>query len=110
MGPSPKKIDEYKEQTSTIKPAAAIPPAKKVSNCFSLGTPPGPGLVPVSTDKLNKNGCLILAWQPQQVTMLVSDAPLWYSYAGKILKANLVFAFVFALCFIVVLVVQRDRW
>lgn len=109
MGPSPKKIEEYKEQSSTIKPTPPIPSAKKVSNCFSLGTPPAPGLVPVSTDKLNKNGCLVLSWQPQQATMLVSDAPQWYSYAAKILKANLIFSGVYALGLLIVLAVNRGR-
>ncbi len=66
------------------------------------------GMIPVSTNQV-KDGCFVLSWQPQKVTMLLSDAPLWYAYAGKILKANFVFTAVFALALLAVLVVNRDR-
>lgn len=108
MGPSPKKIDDFKSQQATeIKTSA--PKAKKSSNCFVLGTPPTSGLVPVSTEKLNKNGCLVLEWQPQQVSMLVSDAPEWYAYTAKLLKINLVSSCGYALALFVILVINRGR-
>lgn len=109
MGPSPKKIEEYKNQATAITPAK---PTKKASNCLAFETPPKPGMVPVATDKVSRDGCYMLVWQPQQVTMLVSDAPQWYSLAGKFLKtdvsSNLVTAALIVL--VIVLVVKRERF
>ncbi len=68
--------------------------------------PPKPGMIPVSTTQV-KGGCFVLAWQPQQVTLLVTEAPQWYSYAGQILKANLAFTAVFGFALLVVLVITR---
>lgn len=101
MAPSPKRIEELK----TAAPAARHPGPKQV-NCFAMDRPPKPGMIPVSTGQV-LDGCYILSWQPQNVTMLVSDAPEWYAYAGKILKANLIFTAVYALALLVVLVLNR---
>ena len=104
MAPSPKKIEEYKAQTST--PAKTTPSQPKKINCFAMDQAPRPGLVPVSTGQI-KDGCFVLAWQPQQVSMMVSDAPQWYSFAGKILKANLIFSAIFACALVLVVVLNR---
>lgn len=66
-------------------------------------------MIPVSTDQV-KDGCFVLSWQPQQVTMLISDAPQWYFLTGRMLKAELAFCAVFAIALLVVLVSIRDRW
>lgn len=106
MAPSPKKIEELKtESTILAAPAVKHTEPKKI-NCFAMDRPPKPGMIPVSTEQI-KDGCFVLGWQPQQVTMLVTEAPQWYSYASKILKANLVFTAVYALALLVVLVVNR---
>lgn len=107
MAPSPKKIEEYKVE----KP---IPPAKKsevkkVPNCFVMNTPPKPGMVPVSTDQV-KDGCFVMTWQTQQVTMLVSDAPQWYSFASKILKVDVASHFIFVGVLLLILVLIRERF
>lgn len=108
MAPSPKKIEELKATTTTpaVAPLTKAPLPRKI-NCFAMDKPPMPGMIPVSTDQL-KDGCFVLRWQPQQVTMMVSDASEWYAYAGKILKANLVFTAVFAFALLVVLVMSRE--
>lgn len=74
-----------------------------------MDKPPKPGLVPVSTDQV-KDGCFVLSWQPQQVSMLVSDAQQWYIYSAKMLKTQMTFSAVFALALLVVLVMIRDRF
>ena len=107
MAPSPKKIEELKSEPAIAVKASRPLPPKKSPNCFAMNNPPRPGMVPVSTDQI-KDGCFVLGWQPQQVTMLVTEAPQWYSYASKILKANLVFTAVFAFALLVVLVISRD--
>ena len=106
MAPSPKRIEEAKTELHAAAPTKPSP--KKTINCFAMNQPPRPGLVPVSTDRL-KDGCFVLDWQPQQVSMLISDAPQWYAYAGKILKVNMAFTAVFAFLLLVVLAVNRDR-
>lgn len=109
MGPSPKKIEEYKSEPVQVRPLPKKAEIKKVPNCFVMNTPPKPGMVPVSTDQV-KDGCFVMVWQNQQVTMLVSDAHEWYSLAGKMMKAGFVFCSIFALAFLLVLVIRRDRF
>lgn len=106
MAPSPKRIEEAKTELHAAAPATK-PPPKKIVNCFAMNQPPHPGWVPVSTDKV-KDGCFVLDWQPQQVSMLLTDAQEWYTYAGKILKVNLIFTTVFAFALLIVLVLTRD--
>lgn len=110
MGKVPEKdVPVAVVKTTTAKPLPLAPPAPKKINCFAMDKPPAPGLIPVSTNQV-KDGCFVLTWQPQQVTMLVTEAPQWYSYAGKILKANLIFTAVFACALLIVLISIRDRW
>lgn len=111
MAPSPKKYETLKSTGTTISPAKTVKPVppKKVPNCFAMNNPPKPGMIPVSTDQV-KDGCFVLGWQDQRAVMLVSDAPQWYEFAGKILKAQLVFSAVFALALLAVLVIKRDTW
>lgn len=106
MAPSPKKFEEAKTEIRAAEPAKPAP--KKISNCFAMNQPPHPGMVPVSTDRF-KDGCFVLDWQPQQMSLMVSDAPQWYAYAAKILKANMAFTAVFAFALLLVLAVNRDR-
>lgn len=112
MAPSPKKIEEARTEQKAppkleIKRAEQKPKAKPV-NCFAMDHPPKPGMIPVSTDQL-KDGCFVLGWQNQQVTMLVTEGPQWYSYASKILKAQMAFTCVFAFALLLVLMVIRER-
>ena len=104
-GKLPPKPDE--SRTIQVAPARGAKPAEsKKVNCFAMDRPLKPGMIPVSTGQV-LDGCYILAWEPQNVTMLVTEAPEWYAYAAKILKANLIFSAVFALALLIVLVLNR---
>ena len=108
MGTPPKKIvQEAAKPAKAEKPAKANPPRKLT--CYVMpDRPEKPGLVLVSTTKV-EGGCSVLGWQPQSTTWLVSEGTVWYGYASNVLKVNLAFTAVFALCLLVVLVINRVR-
>jgi len=102
-----------KTQEHTAPPVAkpkvekpAPPPPKKI-NCFVMvDKPEKPGLILVSTGKV-QDGCFILGWQQQSSTWLVSEGTMWYPFASKLLKVNLAFTSVFALALLLVLYIRR---
>jgi len=105
MGTPPKKV----EQASAPKQETHKSVPQKKLNCFvAPDKPDRPGLLLVSTDRIQDN-CYVLGWQPQSATWLVSEGVQFYQFAGKMLKANLAFTGVFAFCLLVVLVLNRVR-
>jgi hypothetical protein len=110
MGPSPRHYEEIKSTGTVVHATKPFKPPepKKSVNCFAMDRPPHPGMIPVSTEQI-RDGCFVISWQGQPTTMLITEAPQWYAYAGKILKANLAFTAVFALALLVVLVVYHER-
>jgi hypothetical protein len=107
MGTPPKSLPVPEAQKAVPVAATKIKKtaAKKI-NCFVMDKPEKPGLMLVSTDR-TQDACFVLGWQPQSVTMLISDAPQWYALAGKILKVDMAFSAVFAFCLLLVLGLNR---
>lgn len=104
MGTPPNKI----KATTPVPAPSASPQIKKI-NCFVIPVKPDkPGLVVVSTGK-TLDGCFVLGWQAQSTNWVASDGPQWYSLAGHMLKADLAFSAVFAVCLLVAVVVTRVR-
>ncbi len=107
MGKPPEKTTEAPPKINSKK-TVSIQPMKKL-NCFVMpDKPEKPGLMLVSTNKI-QDGCYVLGWQPQAATWLVSEGTQFYQFAGHLLKADLAFTSVFAFCLLVVLVVNRVR-
>ncbi len=113
---TPPKTHPAPPATDTAKPVPAKPvevkkaPPKKI-NCFVMDKPDRPGLLMVSTDKV-QDGCYVIGFQPQSTTWLVSDEGHWAIYAGKMLKANMAFCAVWAFVLtiaLIALVMNRVR-
>lgn len=109
--PSVKRIESNKKEAPPPPPAKKaekrVPP-KKI-NCFVMVDKPAkPGLVLVSTGKV-QDGCFVLGWQVQSSTWLVSEGTQWYAYAGKILKAQMAFTCIFGLGLLIVLYFSHHR-
>lgn len=103
MGTPPTKI--VQEPVKAVKTARAIP-ARKLSCYVMPDKPAKPGMVLVSTTKI-EGGCYVLGWQAQSSNWLVSEGSQWYTYSSSLLKVNLCFTAVFAVCLLIVLSLNR---
>lgn len=105
MGTPPAKIVQ-----EPSKPAKAARPVKEVHKrltCYVMpDKPEKPGLVLVSTSKV-QGECYVLGWQTQSANWLVSEGQQWYAYSSNLLKVNLAFTAVFAICLLIVLAFNR---
>jgi hypothetical protein len=105
MGTPPAKITEAKV-VKTEKAVKAQPIPKKLTCYVMPDKPDKPGLMIVSTTR-TFGDCYVLEWRQQSTTLITSEAPQWYAYTSKILKANLAFTAVFAVGLLIVLFLNR---
>lgn len=106
MGTPPVKIvQEPAKQTKSEKHVKVAAPRKL--SCYVMPEKPSkPGLVLVSTSKV-EGDCYVLGWQAQSANWLVSEGSQWYAYSSTLLKVNLGFTAVFAICLLIVLAFNR---
>lgn len=106
MGTPPAKIAQEQVKPSKAEKPVKTAKARKLSCYVMPDKPAKPGLVLVSTSKI-EGECYVLGWQAQSSNWLVAEGSQWYAYSSNLLKVNLCFTAVFAICLLIVLAFNR---